>query len=336
MKTSKIIVVVAVALLLTACGSSSGTSSDEGRLITGTIDGAAASLSKAESADSSCLGEVCAVRAYGSDGGQVEGEVDPAQNRWRIRVRAGNWMFGFLDGDGNRLGYLAMNGILAVTVEDGDDVDLGGMGLMDGEMVMHGDAEGLGADGIRSYRGRFGDRDFDGVPAEFDDDEDELSYDPAAFDAILIRPYDGQLHVAPCRPIKIAFSQAIDDATVTAESVVVTLADGTPVDGTFEIWEGYEVEGDEDEEYEVKFLPAGGYPMGSEVILTVLSGPDGVLSETGEELPADISTSFTVRDFGGTSLTCHDPDDEHRQEMLREREREREREMQGQAEEEDE
>ena len=64
------------------------------------------------------------------------------------------------------------------------------------------------------------------------------------------------------------------------------------------------------------------------------TGPDGVKSAAGEELPADISTSFIVRDFGGTSLTCHDPDDEHRQEMLRERERERER--QGQSQEDDE
>jgi len=332
MKTTRVIMIVAVALLLAACGSSTDTASDEGRLITGTIDAAQASLSKAAEADAACLGEVCAVRAYESDGSQVEGEIDPALNRWRIRVRAGNWMFGFLGGDGNRLGYLAMNGILALTVEDGDDVDLGEMGLMGGEMVMYGDAEGLGANGIRSYRGRFGDRDFDGVPAEFDDDEDELSYDPDAFAVILIRPYDGQLNVAPCRPIKIAFSGPVDDATVTAESIAVALADGTPVDGTFEIWEGLEIEGEEEEEYEVKFLPAGGYPMGAEVVLTVLSGPDGVLSEAGDELPEDISTSFTVRDFGGTSLTCHDPDDEHRQEMLREREREREREMQGQQE----
>jgi len=325
MRFSIRLLAVALAFGLAACGSSSGTAPEEGRLITGTIDGAAASVSKALADDPSCIGSVCAVRAYESDGSQVPGEIDPALNRWRIRVRAGNWMFGFLDGDGNRLGYLAMNGILAVTVDDGDDVDLGNMRLAGGEMVMDEDAEGLGLSGIISYRGRFGDRDFDGIPAELDDDEDELSYDPSAFDVMLIRPHDGQMHVAPCRPIKIAFSQPVDDSTVSADSIIVELADGTPVEGTFEIWEGYEIEGDEEEEYEVKFLPAGGYPMGAVVSLTVLSGPDGVLSEDGDELPEEIGISFTVRDFGGTSLTCHDPDEEHRQEMLRERERERER-----------
>ncbi len=325
MKLSTRLLVLALALGLAACGSQSDTVSDEGRLISGTIDVAAASVSKALADDPSCIGSICAVRAYESDGSQVPGEIDPALNRWRVRVRAGNWMFGFLDGDGNRLGYLAMNGILAVTVDDGDDVELGNMRLAGGEMVMDEDVEGLGLDGIRSYRGRFGDRDFDGIPAEFDGDEDELSYDPSAFDVILVRPHDGQTNVAPCRPIKIAFSQPIDDATVTNASIAVELADGTPVDGTFEIWKGYEIEGFEEEEYEVKFLPAGGYPMGSEISVTVLSGPEGVLSEEGEELPEEITVSFTVRDFGGTSFTCHDPDDELRQEMLRERERERER-----------
>ncbi len=323
MKRSLGLMVIFIAVSLAACGSSS-TSYDDGRIITGTLDTASASLSKASATDASCIGGICAVEAYGSDGSRVEGEIEPSLNRWRIRVRAGNWMFGFLDGSGERLGYLAMNGLLAVSVEDGDEVDLGTMRLLDGEMVMDEDEEGLGLLGIRSYRGSFGDRDFDGIPQEFDDDESELSYDPSIFDVIFIRPHDGQLHTAPCRPIKIAFSQAIDDASVTSDSIAVELSDGTPVDGTFEIWEGYEAEGFEEDEFEVKFLPVGGFPLGAEISVTVFSGPDGVLSEGGDELTADVSTTFTVRDFGGTSMTCHDPDDEHREEMIRERERERE------------
>jgi hypothetical protein len=316
------------ALSLAACGSSStGTTTDDGRLITGTIDSASASLSKALSTDASCVGDVCGVMAYGSDGSAVEGEIDPELNQWRIRVRAGNWMFGFLDGNGQRLGFLAMNGILAVNVQDGDAIDLGNMRLRGGEMVMDDDEEGLGLMGIRSYRGQFGDRDRDGIPAEFDDDEDVLSYDPSVFDAIFIRPHDGQMHSAPCRPIKVAFSQALDLATVTSASIVVELADGTPVEGTFEVWEDYEEEGFEEDDFEVKFLPAGGLPLGAEVHVTIMSGPSGILSLTGEELPADVNVSFTVRDFGSTSITCHDPDDEYRGEMLRARERE----MEGQA-----
>lgn len=313
-----------LALVLASCGSSTtGTTADDGRLITGTFDGASASVVKSLSADGQCSGEVCAVKAYGSDGAEVAGEIDPAQNRWRIRVRAGNWMFGFLDGSGQRLGYLAMNGLLAVTIEDGDEVDLGRMRLMNGEMIMDADVEGLGQRGIRSYRGQFGDRDCDGIPAEFDGDEDALAYDPALFDVILVRPHDGLLHAAPCRPVKIAFSQAVDPASVSSTTVIVELADGTPVEGSYEVFADLAEDGFEEDAFEVKFLPAGGFPMAAQVSVTVLSGPEGVLSLAGDELGADVIVSFSVRDFGGTSSVCHDPDDEYRQEMLRERERTR-------------
>jgi Bacterial Ig-like domain len=316
-----LLVASVAAVALGGCGSSSdaiSTADDEGRLITGTIDatsGAALTV-KSLGASASCLGEICAVRATNADGSEVQGEVLPALNQWRIRVRAGNWMFGFEDGNGQRLGTLAMNGILAMTIEEGDDVDLGPMRLRDRLMIMDQDREGLGTRGIHSFVGAAGDRDYDGIPSEFDPDEDAASYDPAVFDLLLLRPYDGQPHVAPCRPVKFVFNQALDDATVTSDAILVTLEDGTPVAGTFAIWED-----DAYNEYEVKFLPEGGFPMGATVLVTVLSGEDGVKSADGAALPADVSTAFTVRDWGSTSDTCHDPDGELQQLRIQERQR---------------
>lgn len=307
-----------IAFVLAACGGSSTTDSaatDEGRLITGTLDSAAAAMVvKAADRSDSCLGEVCAMVAYNADGNETQGELDPAQNRFRVRVRSGNWMFGFENGAGNRLGYLALNGITAFTVEDGDDIEIGHAMLRDGQAIVDGDVENLGVNGLHSYY--LQDRDRDGIPASFDADEPAI--DLSVFDVLFVRPYDAQLHVAPCRPIKVVFTKALDEATVTADTVKVALADGTAVIGTLSVWEDAEYN-----EYESTFAPTGGYPMGEEITLTIVSGSSGVLSKEGEALPADVTTSFTVRDFGGTSQVCHDPDAERQQIRVQERERAR-------------
>lgn len=307
--------VLALVALIGACGSGSSTTTatDEGRFITGELEttDVLASVVKAAS-DASCVGEVCAMIAYGSDGLEKEGEIDPATNRWRVRVRSGNWMFGFLDGAGQRLGYLAMNGITSLTVEDGADVDLGQMRLRDGEMVMNDDVADLGGNGIYSFYGQ--DADHDGVPNLFGDDEPAI--DTSVFNVLFIRPYDGQPHVAPCRPVKAVFTQPLDETTVSAATIKVEMDDGTPVDGTLSIWEDAEFN-----EYEVTFAPAGGFEMGAAINVIVVSGANGVLSKEGEALPADAATSFTVRDFGSTSMTCHDPDGERQ--LIRTQERER-------------
>nr|HPM41924.1 Ig-like domain-containing protein [bacterium] len=310
--------VVGFAFVLAACGGSTGTTTaeEDGRLISGTLDAeASAMIVKAAGESGSCIGEVCAFVAYDAEGGETEGELEPALNRFQVRVRTGNWMFGFEDGAGNRLGYLAMNGITALALEDGEDIDVGRARLRGGQAALEEDVEDLGGNGIYSYYGEDNDR--DGVPAAFD--EDEPPFDADAFDVLFLRPHDGQLHVAPCRPIKIVFTKAIDDATVTADTVKVALEDGTPVAGTLSIWEDAEYS-----EYEVGFAPAGGYPKGERISVTVASGAAGVLSEAGDQLGADIETSFEVRDWGGTSQTCHDPDQERQQIRTQERERARE------------
>lgn len=307
--------VMAVLVLIGACGSGSSTTTatDEGRLITGEIEttDVAASVTKA-AGETGCVGEVCAVIAYGSDRSQKEGEIDPSTNRWRMRLRNGNWMFGFLDGAGQRLGYLSMNGITSVTVEDGEDVDLGGMRLRDGEMVMSDDVADLGGNGVYSFYGQDADR--DGIPNLFGDDEPAI--DTTVFNVLFIRPYDGQPHVAPCRPVKIVFTQPVDETTVTDATIKVEDSEGAPVAGTFSVWEDAEYN-----EYEVIFAPTGGYEMGAAISVTVVSGSAGVLSKTGEALTSDVPVSFTVRDFGSTSMTCHDPDGERQ--LIRTQERER-------------
>lgn len=306
--------VFAFALFLSSCGGSSDTSSveEEGRIISGTLDaGISAIAAKAAEESGSCIDSVCAVVAYSANGSPTRGEIDPAQNRFRIRVRAGNWVFGFEDGDGNRLGYLAMNGITAFTVEDGDDVEIGMVRLQDGQATNEADLLGLGSNGLYSYYGRDADR--DGLPMEFD--ADDPAFDPNSFDVMMIQPYDGRIHVAPCRSVKVAFTKEIDESSVTPDSVRVTLEDGTPVDGTLSVWEDAEYD-----EHVVSFTPANGYPLGSAIGVSIISGADGVLSAEGEELSDDVETAFFVRDFGGTGQTCHDPDQEQRQIRTQQRE----------------
>ena len=308
---------LAIVLALAACGGSTGTNTgtteEDGRLITGTLDAeASAMLVKAAEAIDACIGDVCALVATSADGTEAQGELTPAENRFRVRVRAGNWMFGFEDGAGNRLGTLALNGITALAVEDGDDLELGQVRLRDGQAAVDDDVEDLGSKGLYSYYAQ--DMDRDGLPAAFDADDPALAAD--AFDVLFVRPFDSQLHVAPCRPIKVVFTQAIDDATATADAIRVALGDGSAVEGTISVWEDAEYH-----EYEVTFTAASGYPMGEVISITVVSGAEGVLSEAGDPLPADIVTSFTTRDWGAASTTCHDPDLERQQIRTQERER---------------
>jgi hypothetical protein len=312
---TRILGVLALVFIFCACGGSN-IAQDE-RLFTGEIveDGTSAVVVKASESAGGCVGEVCGVAAIGPNGEQVAGEIDPNTHRWRVRVRHGNWMFGFEDGAGQRLGYLAMNGITTLTIEDGEDVDLGQMQLRDGLMIMLQDKEGLGENGVYSYYGA--DINRNGIFAGFENDP---AYDESQFNVLFVRPYDGQKHVAPCRPVKIVFNMAIDDVTVSSDTVIVENDIGESVEGTLAIWEDAEYG-----EYEIKFLPTGGYEMGSVIFVTVVSGAEGVLSEDGDMLAADVSTSFEVRDFGGTSLICHDPDQEHQQLRIQENERERER-----------
>lgn len=299
-------------LMIAACGGTSATDSE--RQISGEIEFDVAAATVKSTQTDSCVGPVCGVTAYSSEGGETEGVIDPATHRFRIRVRHGNWMFGFLDGSGQRLGYLALNGITSVTIEEGDDVDLGKVRLQDRLMLMLQDMEHLGENGIYGYYGQ--DMDRDGVPQAFGDDE-EL-YDSLEFTLLFIRPFDEQPHVAPCRPIKLVFNEAVDENTVSSETLKVGLEDGSPIEGEIAVWTDSEYN-----EYEVVFAPVGGYPMGAVIYVTVAGGPDGILSAEGEALEGDVNTSFAVRDFGGTSIICHDPDEERHRIRTQEREQNR-------------
>ena len=89
MKTTiRTILVMILLALLTACGgttsSDSATTTDEGRLITGTIETADADamLVKAIAAEDStnCVNEICGIAAENTEGEQVQGEIDPETN----------------------------------------------------------------------------------------------------------------------------------------------------------------------------------------------------------------------------------------------------------------
>jgi len=130
MKMRNAIAVIAVFLMLAGCsgGTSSSDSSigstEEGVLLTGTIDTSDVSLSAAASSGSGeqeCVDELCGVMAYGEDGSEVEGEIDPENMRWRIRLREGNWMLGCRNRNGEREGEISINGMTDITVEEGDE-----------------------------------------------------------------------------------------------------------------------------------------------------------------------------------------------------------------------
>lgn len=301
MKLGKITVALAAMIILAACGSQV---TEDGRVISGEIvTDTSTSLAKSVGTQSGCVEDICGVRAYNMQGEGVEGEVDPSTNRWRVRVRAGNWMFAFLDGDGNRLGILSMNGITAVTVEDGGDIDLGPMRWQEGEMmrfmVMDRDRERLGLDGI--YACRCGDADHDGIPGALDDDEPPIDLD--TFDVLFIRPHDGALYVAPCRPILVVFTQELDEESV---NLLVTYEDGQPVEGTLEILQDG-----------LFFIPTEPFALGEIITVTVPGGDDGIRSAEGDVLADDLTIQFTVRELCDPDLSCHDPDREREREQLR-------------------
>jgi len=184
------------------------------------------------------------------------------------------------------------------------------------------DVEGLGESGFRSAFGA--DSDFDGIPDLLDQNILGELLDVSIFQVISIRPFDGASYVAPCRPVKMYFSAPIDETTLNATSVSV-LEDGIPVDGvlSYEVVEEESFDGEAVTEYIVRFTPDSNYSLGSALDIMILGGVDGLLSATGEQLPASYDFSFTVRDFGETGSQCYDSDSEHYQWRQRERERAR-------------
>lgn len=312
----KLFAVMVVGLMIggiSACGSSSGTDTDvsSARLISGEVTtDSALSISKAVAATTDgSAADVTNVRAMNSAGDAVNGAFYRETNRWEIQLQAGEWMIGFFDSSDRPIGYLEVEGATAFQIESGNALDLGNVLLANGSAVMIEDIQGLGEQGFRSMYGQ--DDDFDGIMNGF---EDEIAYDPNIFSVIKAKPFDGQQHVAPCRPLKLYFSQPVDEASVTEETLLVTDADGAAVAGTLS-YEVDDLEEGEVPEYEIKFEPAGGYAMGS--VINVLA-TTGTLNSDGVALDKEYAFSFTVRDFGGTSQVCHDMDGEYRQ-MERER-----------------
>lgn len=317
-ETLKKFLMIAVLAILSGCGGAAsttdtGTETEEGALITGTIETSGVSaLSKSAGSANTCIGDICAMVAYNSDGTETRGELVAAENQFRIRARNGNWMFGFLDGGGERLGYMEMNGVTSFLVEDAEDVDIGTVINRGGHFISDNDVESLGEYGFYSYRKQDSDR--DGIPLAFD--SDEFAIDTSEFDVLFVRPYNEQVHVAPCRPIKAVFTKALDESSVTAETVIISLSDGSTQEGELSVWEDAEYS-----EYEITFAPSGGYAIGEIISVKIVSGPDGVLSKESEELESDVEISFAVRDYGGSGSMCHDPDSDRQR--LREQNRNR-------------
>ncbi|MFH1831134.1 MAG: Ig-like domain-containing protein [Pseudomonadota bacterium] len=317
-----VLTLLGAAVLLTSCGSSSTDAVDSTtRLISGEIatqDSALLSkysnttTSDADTAD--CIDTLCSVRAMNALGQGENGEIYRWNNRWQIRLRAGTWMIGFYNQDEELEGYLEINGEQTFKLEAGDDIDLGQMTHRYRHMVMFADVEGLGEMGFRSAYGR--DCDFDGILDSIDSDTECAADDPTIFSIIKVKPYAGHKLVAPCRPIKIVFNQAVDEATLNSDSIIVTDANGAVVEGEF----GYEEHLDDESglaEYVVRFTPLGAYELGDEITVSVSSSVDGVLNLLGEVLDQDYIWSFTVRDFGGSNPSCHDPDQEYNRERQR-------------------
>jgi hypothetical protein len=311
MKKRYVIGLMAALLVLAGCGAGTS-SSEEGVLLSGVIDSSSTtSLSKSNNAggeSGECIEELCGITAYGADGSEVQGEIDPATMRWRIRVRAGEWMFRCRNRNGERAGNIPINGETMFTIEEREDeVDVGTFRYNNGCLEQVGDMADLGCYGI--YPREYLDLDFDGMPADIDDAEPE--YDESVFSILSIRPPDGVLHVSPCRPIRIAFNRALDEASVTDATVIVTNADGEVVAGTLRV-----TVDDEREKYEIVFEPDGGFALEAVISLTVVSGDLGVLSVDGEALTQDAVISFTVTSFQVEDRACYDPHEEQRRHCM--------------------
>jgi len=300
----------AALLVLAGCGGAS--SSEEGVLLTGVVEPSnTVSMSKSNNAgggSEGCIEELCGITAYGADGNEVEGEVDPTTMRWRIRVREGEWMFRCRNRNRERAGDISINGETALTIEEGEEeVDVGTFRYNNGCLEQMEDVADLGCRGIHPREHL--DLDFDGIPADMDADEPE--YDESVFTILSIRPHDGVPHASPCRPIRVAFNSALDEASVTDATVIVTNADGEVVAGTLRV-----TADDEREKYEIVFEPEGGFALEAVIALTVVSGDAGVLSIDGEALTQDAVISFTVTSLQMEDRTCHDPHEEQRRHCM--------------------
>ncbi len=246
------------------------------------------------------------VRAMNANGEEVDGLIYRESSRWEVRLRAGQWIIAFYENDGELAGHFELNGMMAFQIEDGDDIDVGRVRFLNRRGMRTEDLEDLAE--IRQSRSAFGaDSDFDGIPDLLDQNILGELLDVSIFQVISIRPFDGASYVAPCRPVKIYFSAPIDETTLNATSVSV-LEDGIPVDGilSYEVVEEESFDGEAVTEYVVKFTPDSNYPLGSALDIIILGGVDGLLSSTGEQLPASYDFSFTVRDFGEMGSQCYD------------------------------
>lgn len=311
MKKRYVIALMAALLVLAGCGAGTS-SSEDGVLLSGTIDSSSTtSLSKANGpggGSGECVEELCGITAYGADGSEVEGEVDPATMRWRIRVRAGKWMFRCRNHNGEGTGNIPINGETTLTIEEGEEeVDVGTFRYNNGCLEQMEDMADLGCHGI--HPSEHLDLDFDGIPSGMDNDEPE--YDNSVFSILSIRPHDGVPHASPCHPIRIAFNSALDEASVTDATVIVTNADGEVVEGALRV-----TADDEREKYEIVFEPTGGFALDSVIALTVVSGDAGVLSIDGEALTQDAVISFTVTSYQIEDRECYDPHEEQRRHCM--------------------
>jgi Bacterial Ig-like domain len=282
-------------MLIASCGSGTSDTSDtaSGVVVSGAVDSSlSAQVADLDEGSEICIGEICGIVAYGEDGTTVEGAVNGESYTWEVRVSDGSWMFAFIDAEGNQLGYLEVNGATLLEIA-GDDVDTGTFRYRHGMVEHMGDMEGMSCRAPHAQ-----DSDFDGIPYPFNDEEE---LDPEIFAVLFLRPFDGAPNVAPCRPVGIGLTKAVDDTTVTAETVIVETEAGEVVDGELTIEENADYE-----TYAVKFTPTDNFAIGEVIVVKILSGEVGMLSEEGESLAADIEISFTVRDFAIEGETCHE------------------------------
>lgn len=311
MKKRYLIALATALLVLAGCGTGTS-SSEEGVLLTGTIDpSSATSLSKANNWDDGsegCIQELCGITAYGADGSEVEGEIDPATMRWRIRVREGEWMFRCRNRHREHTGTISINGETALAIaENEEEVDVGTFRYNNECLEQVGDMADLGCSGI--YPSGYLDLDFDGIPSVIDLDEPE--YDASVFSILSIRPYDGAEHVSPCRSIRIAFNRALDESSVTDTTVIVADAEGAAIAGTLRV-----TADEEREKYEIVFEPDSSFALEAVISLSIVSGDVGVLSADGEALAEDVVTSFTVTGFGTEDRECYDMHEERREHCM--------------------
>ena len=131
---------------------------------------------------------------------------------------------------------------------------------------------------LRVLGGHSGVRDLAGIPLAQDIDVAFTTADDATAPELLMQPPDGAVGVPSGAAAVVLFAQPMDPTTVSADTVQVLDANGSPVDGAVTLTRGNRV---------ARFTPTASWTAGVYYHTVVRAGVAGVREHSGNWLPED-------------------------------------------------